>query len=77
MRAAIVERTVVGDRVKMSVPPKSGDRLAWDYTLPIIDPPLSMDLTFGVEEEHFDFGLRLENLSRDPARMNRLYRASS
>lgn len=76
MQDAVVVRTVVGERVKMSVTPASGERLTWEYTLPIIDPPLSMDPTPGIEEEHFDFGLHLEILSKDPARMKRVWNAS-
>jgi hypothetical protein len=43
------------------------------YDPPIIDPPLSEDPTPFVEEEHFDFGLFLANLSRDRGRQGRVY----
>lgn len=43
------------------------------YDPPIIEPPLSEDPTPFVEEEHFDFGLFLANLSRDQGRKARIY----
>jgi len=47
------------------------------YDPPIIDPPLSEDPTAFVEEEHFDFGLFLANLSRDQSRQARMYAGPS
>lgn len=47
------------------------------YDPPIIDPPLSEDPTAFVEEEHFDFGLFLANLSRDQGRQARMFAGSS
>jgi hypothetical protein len=43
------------------------------YDQPIIDPPLSEDWTQMVEEDHFDFGLFLANLSRDHIRQSHMY----
>jgi hypothetical protein len=53
----------------------SGRRVAFElrYDRPIIDPPLSEDPTPFVEEEHFDFGLSLANLSRDRGRQARMF----
>lgn len=44
------------------------------YTMPELDPPLEFDPTPFVEEEDFDFGLFLFNVSRDVDRQNRLFR---
>jgi hypothetical protein len=43
------------------------------YDPPILDPPRAMDPTPFVEEEDFDFGLLLSNLSRDRSRQSRMY----
>ena len=43
------------------------------YSSPHLDPPLSDDLTAFVEEEDFDFGLFLANVSRDQERQSRMY----
>jgi hypothetical protein len=43
------------------------------YDAPETDPPLSEDPTPCVEEEHFDFGLFLANLSRNRSRQARLF----
>jgi hypothetical protein len=53
----------------------SGRRVAFELTYdpPIISPPLSDDPTPFVEEEHFDFGLSLANLSRDRGRQARMF----
>ena len=40
---------------------------------PVLDPPLSDDPTPFVEEQDFDFGLFLANLSRDRSRQSRIY----
>jgi hypothetical protein len=45
------------------------------YDPPKIDPPLHLDPTPGVEEEHFDFGLFLHNVSHNPPRQMRMYRS--
>lgn len=47
--------------------------LELEYESPIIDPPLSEDPTPFIEEDHFDFGLFLANLSRDRNRQARMY----
>lgn len=72
--AGAVERIVVGRRAKVSVRSTSGEALAWEYDLPVLDPPLSLDPTPGVEEEHFDFGLLLVGVSGDPKRIERMFR---
>lgn len=46
----------------------------WVYTSPDIDPPLEFDPTPMVEEEDFDFGLFVSNVSRDPERREGIYR---
>jgi hypothetical protein len=46
------------------------------YEPAIIDPPLSQDPTPFVEEEDFDFGLFLANLSHNRARQARVYAGS-
>lgn len=74
LRAGAVGRTVMGQRAKVTVRSTSGESLTWEYDLPPLDPPLSSDPTPGVEEEHFDFGLLLANVSGDPARIERMYR---
>jgi hypothetical protein len=43
------------------------------YLPPVLDPPLSADLTPFVEEEDFDFGVLLSNLSQDRGRQERIY----
>lgn len=45
----------------------------WEYQVPVLEPPLSHDPTPFIEEEDFDYGLFLENISRDIARQSRLY----
>ena len=45
------------------------------YDLPPLDPPLSVDPTAFAEEEDFDFGLFLHNVSHDPSRQMRMYRS--
>lgn len=74
LRAGAVERTVVGRRAKVSVRSTSGERLAWAYDLPVLDPPLSLDPTPRVNEEHYDFGLFLLGVSGDPERIERMFR---
>lgn len=44
------------------------------YDAPPLDRPLSTDRTPFIEEEHFDFGLFLHNVSRDASRQKRMYR---
>jgi len=43
------------------------------YRPPHLDPPLADDPTAFAEEEDFDFGLFLANVSRDPERQARMY----
>jgi hypothetical protein len=43
------------------------------YDPPLLDPPLAEDPTPFVEDEDFDFGLFLSNLSRDRSRQSRMY----
>jgi hypothetical protein len=45
----------------------------WRYVLPAIDPPLSLDPTPFVEEEHFNFCLFVHNILTDPERRKRIY----
>jgi hypothetical protein len=45
------------------------------YDLPQLNPPLSLDPTAFVEEEDFDFGLFLHNISHDLSRQMRPYRS--
>ena len=47
---------------------------SWTYKPPVIEPPLEMDPTPFVEEEHFDFGLFVYNVMRDACRRDRIYR---
>jgi hypothetical protein len=47
--------------------------LEWTYKPPIIEPPLDMDPTPFVEEEDFDFGLFVYNVTKDAGRRNRIY----
>jgi len=44
------------------------------YQPPVIEPPLEIDPTPFVEEEHFDFGLFVYNIMRDVDRRSRIYR---
>ncbi len=69
-------RSVTGHRV-LRVLSNSRVVLELTYDAPIIDPPLSEDPTAFVEEEHFDFGLFLANLSRDRGRQARMYAGPS
>ena len=43
------------------------------YSPPVIDPPLEVDPTPFVEEEHFDFGLFVHNVLQDKGRRERIY----
>jgi hypothetical protein len=47
--------------------------VALPYEPPHLDPPLSADPTPFIEDEDFDFGLFLQNVSRDPSRQARMY----
>jgi hypothetical protein len=47
----------------------------WTYDPPQLNPPLSLDPTAFVEEEDYDFGLFLHNVSHDPSRQMRMYRS--
>ena len=73
---AIEVRSVNGRQV-LRVLSNSKVVLELTYDPPIIDPPLSEDPTPFVEEEHFDFGLFLANLSKDQNRQDRIYAESS
>jgi hypothetical protein len=53
-----------------------GAILEWVYAPPTIDPPLELDPTPFVEEEDFDFGLFLANVSSDRGRQDRSYTES-
>jgi hypothetical protein len=68
-------QTVHGHRV-LRVLTNGKAELEIRYEPPIIDPPLSEDPTPFVEEEHFDFGLFLANLSRDRGRQARIFGGS-
>jgi hypothetical protein len=52
---------------------KGAQLFRWTYQRPIIDPPLEVDPTLGVEEEHFDFCLFVHNVVHDPLRRARIY----
>ena len=69
---AIDLRSVNGRRV-LRVRSGSKSVLEVMYNPPIIEPPLSEDPTAFVEEEHFDFGLFVANLSKDKSRQGSLY----
>lgn len=43
------------------------------YDPPLLDPPLSLDPTAFIEEEDFDFGLFLHNVSHDRSRQTHMY----
>jgi len=75
MDDASVRLTGEGIRV-LSIRRRGVECCKWSYARPVIDPPLSKDTTFGVEEEHFDFGLFVRNVMADPARRERMYRRS-
>lgn len=45
-----------------------------EYVVPTLNPPLQLDPTPGVDEEDWDFGLFIFNVSADLARQERLYR---
>jgi hypothetical protein len=62
-----------GDRRILRVRSATKTVLEITYDAPVIDPPLSEDMTPMVEEEDFDFGLFLANVSRDRGRQDRLY----
>jgi hypothetical protein len=68
-----IELQTVGGRRVLRVLSGTSVVLELTYDPPIIDPPLSEDPTPGVEEEHFDFGLFLANLSQDRGRQARVY----
>jgi hypothetical protein len=48
---------------------------AWKYHRPRITPPLELDPTPFVDEEDFDFGLYIQNVTIDQNRRNRVYRS--
>jgi hypothetical protein len=56
---------VHGDEVKL---------FTWTYRRPDIFPPLALDPTPFVEEEHFDFCPFVFNAANDAGRRNRIYR---
>jgi hypothetical protein len=77
------ERVPVEDHV-VEVRPLNGDRvlrvrgdrgLVFEvaYSPRRLDPPLSEDPTAFIDEEDFDFGLFLRNVSRDRERQSRIY----
>lgn len=45
----------------------------WTYQRPVIEPPLELDPTPFVEEEHFDFCLFVYNVVNDLGRRERIY----
>lgn len=51
-----------------------GVLLTWRYPPPALDPPLDEDPTPFVEEEDFDFGLFLHNVTHDDVRRQTIYR---
>lgn len=69
---AIDVRSVKGLRV-LSVRSHGKVILEMRYEPPHLDPPLALDPTPFVEEEDFDFGLFLANVSRDRNRQARMY----
>lgn len=52
---------------------KGSPVFTWTYPAPVMDPSLEVDPTACVEEEDFDFGLFVSNVSKDPARKARLF----
>lgn len=72
---AIDLRSVIGHRA-LRVVRDNRIVLEWTYAAPVIDPPLAVDPTPFVEEEHFDFGLFLANVSQDRSRQANLYAGS-
>jgi hypothetical protein len=73
MEGHVVEvHPVNGDRV-LRVLANSTVVIELMYIPPHLDPPLSDDPTAFVEEEDFDFGLFLTNVSRDQERQARMY----
>ena len=87
--AGVLYLEVDGQRILMEghvveVHPVNGDRVLrvladgtvvfeLTYSPPHLDPPLSDDPTAFVEEEDFDFGLFLTNVSRDRERQARIF----
>ena len=69
---AIELRSVNGRRV-LEVLSHGKNVLELTYDPPHLDPPLALDPTPFVEEEDFDFGLLLANVSRDRNRQARIY----
>ncbi len=55
----------------------TGDRVVLKLicTPPTLDPPLELDLTAFIEEEDFDFGLYLANVSSNRDRQARMYKS--
>lgn len=72
---AIELRSVNGRRV-LQVRSNGKVVVELTYDPPLLDPPLSVDPTPFVEEEDFDFGLLLSNLSKDRSRQSRMYTGS-
>jgi hypothetical protein len=64
MNGRRILRVLSADKVIIELP----------YDPPELELPLSLDPTAFAEEEDFDFGLLLHNVSRDPSRQMRMYR---
>ena len=61
-----------GETHRLSLRNADGQGLSWEYAPPVIDPPLAIDPTPFVEEEHFDFGLFVYNVLTEPGRRDRI-----
>lgn len=64
----------IEDNVNRITVLRDGDEMfTWTYRRPVIEPPLEIDPTPFVEEEHFDFCLFVYNVAGDPSRRERIY----
>jgi hypothetical protein len=70
---AHVDRRREGQQYLLDLSDANGSVVSVRYSPPALYPPLEMDPTAFVEEEDFDFGLLLSNISKDPVRQSRMF----
>lgn len=61
-----------GQRHRLILENRHGQRVAWEYTPPQIDPPLEDNVSACVEEEDYDFGVFVCNIINQPGRRERM-----
>lgn len=71
------EATVIelerGETNTIVVKQKESALFSWTYAAPDLNPPLDEDPTPFIEEEDFDFGVFLHNVTHDDDRRRRIY----